>query len=166
MPRNPQVVNEIPVACFAPPLTDETLERYAELAEAEGGETGAIMAELLACVRAWWELPESTRTDGDRWTFQQGTGGPAVTVAEVPLEEGQVKELWDVTPWMRELNTLSTEKGAGPLDSLPLGELRDAAFHLLWHCKEITLDREPLTQDKLPEAPKAAEPEKTRKRKA
>jgi hypothetical protein len=165
MPGQPYI-QLAPPRCFAPPLTDELLDRYAELAEAEGGETGVIMDELLACVRAWWELPESTRTDGDVLRVQLDADAPPVEVAETPLTKELVKKLWDVTPWMEDLNKLSNERGDGPLDSLPLGELRDAAFHLLWHCKEITLDREPLTKDKLPEAPKAAEPEKPRKRKA
>jgi len=59
-----------------------------------------------------------------------------------------VKALWDVTPWMRELDLLSNIAGSGVFDRLK-GPIRDAAFHLLWHAKEITLDREPITQDKL-----------------
>jgi hypothetical protein len=140
--------------CFAPPMTDEKLDRYEELADSEGGETGAVMRELLACVRAWWKLPESRRTDGRRLRLQDAE------VVETPLEPDHVKELDPVTPWMRELNTLSTEKNDGPLDSLPPGEVRDAAFHLLWYAKEITQDREPLTRDKLPE-PKATPPART-----
>jgi hypothetical protein len=55
---------------------------------------------------------------------------------------------------MRELSLLSNERGTGLFDGLRAGELRNAAFHLLWFCKELTLDREPLTVDKLAAAAK------------
>lgn len=155
-----------PVACFAPPLTDELLGRYRELVDGlDPSETKEALASLLACVAAWWALPESTRTDGRRLALQvpvkdaagqvvyDERGAPvreARTIVERPLEADHVQALFDVTPWMRELNTLSTPAGDGLLDALPPGELRNAAFHLLWHVKEITLDREPLTQDCLP----------------
>ena len=32
-------------------------------------------------------------------------------------------------------------------DRLPRGELRDAAFHLLWFATELSLGREPITND-------------------
>ena len=214
---------------------------------------------LLRCVKVWWALPESTRTDGDPFSIMHQ--GSLVQYKTRPLEPDQVKSLWDATPWMRELSSLSPEKGEdvgkGLLDTLQLDEvrrneeksrawatatadalmesamgkarmefvrgprfqamqemlrvadslgpstdatvsdgvlaifgmtasehtdllskitdyneslrsvlkgqmegpipepslesveLRDAAFHLLWHCKEITLDREPLTSDNL-----------------
>jgi hypothetical protein len=39
--------------------------------------------------------------------------------------------------------------GSGPIVDQAACDLRNAAFHLLWHAMEITLDREPLTNDKL-----------------
>lgn len=141
--------NKIPVACFAPPLTDELLARYealiADLKDPQQAELHDAMQTCLACVKAWWELPESTKK-GKKWAIKNGATGEDLEYREVPLEEAHVKQLWDVTPYMRELQALE------PLfDALPLSppELRNAAFHLLWHAKEITLDREPLTQDKL-----------------
>jgi hypothetical protein len=90
-------------------------------------------------------LPVSQGTSKRTWrTLYKGKD---TLYDEVPLEQKYVEALDSVTPWMRELNTLSTVNGDGPLDKLPNGELRDAAFHLLWHAKELTLDREPLTQD-------------------
>lgn len=137
----------IPVACFAPPLTDELLANYETLVAtlpAERAELKDAMQQCLACVKAWWELPASTRTDGE--TFDIRHRGEKRKYTVTPLESEQVQRLWDVTPWMRELVAIE------PLfDALPLAEkeLRDAACHLLWHAKEITLDREPLTSDKL-----------------
>ena len=73
-----------------------------------------------------------------------------IRVPETPLSQSLIETLWDVTPWMRELDLLSTPRADGLFDGLPSGELRDMAFHLLWHVKEITLDREPMTRDKVP----------------
>lgn len=159
----------IPVASFAPPLTDESLARYEELANEQEGELLDALTTLLACVKTWWELPESTRKDVTRWQSnyvvpnpdydplaskltKQGQKNKLVpfTFEETPLEESHIEALDSVTPWMRELDTLSTPQDTGPFDSLPSGELRNAAFHLLWFAKELTLDREPLTKDKLP----------------
>jgi len=138
---------KIPVACFAPSLTDEKLASYESLITGMGeSETKDALLVLLRCVKAWWVLPESSRTDGDPFSIMHQ--GSLVQYKTKPLEPDQVKAIWDATPWMRELNTLSTPQDDGLLDSLA-GEIRDVAFHLLWHCKEITLDREPLTSDKL-----------------
>jgi hypothetical protein len=138
--------SKIPTVCFAPTLTDEKLARYEELIAAEpAGETKGVLSDLLACVKTWWNLPVSQGTSKRTWrTLYKGKD---TLYDEVPLEQKYVEALDSVTPWMRELNTLSTVNGDGPLDKLPNGELRDAAFHLLWHAKELTLDREPLTQD-------------------
>jgi len=151
--------NALPAICFAVPLTDERLAKYRALIEAEpAGEVKDALVGLLACVTAWWALPVSTRTDstkipvlvpsgklGPKGEPIRGKGELTVT----PLEESHVKSLWDVTPWMRELDTLSTPRDDGLFDKLPKSDLRHAAFDLLWHCKEITLDREPLDQSRL-----------------
>lgn len=148
MPKATVTSPSLPVACFAPPLTDELLARYRVLSvDLEQSPVRDAMLELLACVEKWWELPESTRKDVTRFAIQH-QGKPAEFAVQ-PLEEQYVKELYDVTPWMYELEGVSNSQGTGIFDGLPAGELRNAAFHLLWHVKEITLDREPLTQDKL-----------------
>lgn len=151
MPKPAQMTSpSLPVACFAPPLTDEKLASYRALADScPDAEVRDALGTLLACVAAWWELPESARTDVQRWAIRHR--GKDVTFPVVPLEAEHVAALWDVTPWMRELNTLSNSKDTGLFDRLDRGELRDAAFHLLWFAKELTLDREPVTADKLPE---------------
>lgn len=151
MPKAELVAKPLPVACFAPPLTDETLARYRGLVGQYAGpaEVKDALASLLACVAAWWELPESKPTDAPKLAIKHR--GKDITVPVVPLEPEYVKALDPVTPWMREIDTLSNGGDTGLFDTLPAGELRDAAFHLLWHAKELTLDREPLTMDKLPE---------------
>jgi hypothetical protein len=138
----------IPVACLAPPLADETLDRYEALLNETSSEVRDALEQCLACVRAWWELPESSRR-GERWLTSRvnaaGDGYDDIEIEVAPLERARVEELWDVTPWPRELQAMK------PLfETLPPGELRDAAHHLLWHAIEIALDREPLTMDKLP----------------
>lgn len=144
----PITTNQIPTACFAPPLTDEKLAEYKRLASGcQDAEVKDAMETLLKCVEKWWELPESKRKDGDRFSIVHK--GKKANYEVTPLEEDHVKELWEVTPWMRELNLLSNGADNGLFDKIPGGSLRNAAFHLLWLCKEITLDREPLTQDKL-----------------
>jgi hypothetical protein len=158
----PVSTNTIPVACFAPPLTDELLDHYAALADAAPGPVRDAMGECLAAVRAWWDLPESTRQDVERWTLNQpppnlppekrerfaaSVAGRPKGFTVVPLEESHVKALWDLVPWRYEIEAMQ-----GLFDGIdPVGakELRDAAFHLLWFVTELERDREPVTQDKL-----------------
>jgi hypothetical protein len=141
--------------CFAPPLTDERLERYEEIAHALPDDRREIRDGLMTClncVKAWDELPESTRPPSRRMTLG---GGRACDV--VPLEASHVEALWDVTPYPREcgplaelFETLPTGRdAAGVLIDPAAKELRDAAFHLLWHVKELAHDIEPRTADKL-----------------
>lgn len=142
----------IPVACFAPPLSDETLARYQALVAALGpdqAELKDVLSGLMKCIQVWWELPESRRKP-TLWKLYHVERQAEMEVPETPLEHAHVTALWDVTPWMRELDTLSTPLADGPFDTLPPGELRELAFHLLWHAKELTLDREPMTRDKVP----------------
>lgn len=134
--------NQIPVACFAPPLTDEKLTEYRAIGQTQNAEVADAFKVMLACVDAWWNLPESKRTDGRQLTIKHR--GKDTSYSETPLEIAHVKALDLVTPWMWELDAL-----AAFLDKLPLGKVRDAAHHLLWHCKEITLDREPMTMNLL-----------------
>ena len=141
--------NQIPVACFAPPLTDKLLASYRGLIDGLGPDQAEVkdaLQQCLRCVEAWWALPESKRQDGAR--FKTLHRGQEITYHAQPLEAEHVRALWDVTPWMKELNLLSNAQDTGLFDGLE-GDLRNAAFHLLWHAKEITLDREPLTSDKL-----------------
>lgn len=137
----------LPVACFAPPLSDELLAEYrATIAAVPAGtELRDALDTLLKCVEAWWALPES-KADPDARRLAIRHRGKDVRVPLTPLEDQYVQKLWDVTPWFRELKAMTPLFHA--LD--PKDPLRTCAIHLRWHCKELTLDREPLTQDKLP----------------
>jgi hypothetical protein len=169
--RRVQPVDRLPVACFAPPLTEDVLAGYRALADdppadlPHRGEVADALRTLLACVERWWGLPASKRTDGPVWYVSHrgrpGAQVKTVQVRETPLEDAHVAELWDVTPWMRELDGFGgytndrKEYVPGLFDLIPNEthkEVRDAAYHLLWYCKELTLDREPLTRDVLPGA--------------
>jgi hypothetical protein len=134
-------------SCFAPVLTDEKLSKYRELvAQVEpGSELADGLEKCLACVEAWYALPESTRTDGAKSALIHQ--GRLTEVTAVPLENEHVKALWDTTPWTRECEPLKQLFEA--ISNETHKELRDCAFDLLWHTIEISLDREPLTQDKL-----------------
>lgn len=137
--------DKFPVSCFAPELTEEKLARYEQLVNGmTNPEQKQAMQECLHCVKAWWELPESKRDDGDRYKVLHR--GEEKIVQMVPLEADHVKLLDATTPWMRTLMTLSNSQETGLIDDLPHGELRNAVHHLIWLCKEITLDREPMTQ--------------------
>lgn len=133
--------DRLPAACLAPPMTDEKIAAYKSLAASQGGEIGDAMATCLRCVEAWWELPES-KLPPRKWSTKIGKANGTINV--VPLEAEHVAALDAVTPWLRELNSMD-----GLFDMLPTGDVRNAAFMLLWYAKEIALDREPVTQEKL-----------------
>jgi hypothetical protein len=146
-------IKHFPVACFAPALSDDLLASYTSLiAKCDDAEVKDALESLLRPVAAWWALPESRRKDGQR--VQVKHRGKEIAVEIAPLESAHVTALDKDVPWMRELSLLSNERGTGLFDGLRAGELRNAAFHLLWFCKELTLDREPLTVDKLAAAAK------------
>jgi hypothetical protein len=142
--------NKLPVACFAPPLSDETLAKYKiaiDLLPPEQNELKDAMNICFLCVEKWWDLPESTRKDVDRYNIVFGGKN---TVFEVqPLEKTHIEELFSVTPWMRECNSIRILFDELPNNTKEEHELRNIAFHLLWHAMEISLDREPLTINKL-----------------
>lgn len=179
----PTTTTQMPTACFAPDLTDETLAKYKHIAANCGNpEVKDIMEQCLTCVEAWWELPESTRKDSQRFTIlHRGQPGHFEVT---PLEEEHIKQLWDVTPWMRELMSMEavvnalpsgtaerpavrrsrvnnrrtgdvTEVEVNVMEGVVVDQaafdLKNAAMHLIWYCKELTLDREPLTQARLPQ---------------
>lgn len=126
---------------FAPPLTDHCLPRYKALAEALDARDPIrdAMLKLHACVLHWWGLPES---GGPARSHQSGVG------AVVPLDREFQDALWEHIPWGHELDAMAALfEGIDPVRQKPL---RDAAHHLLWHVKELDLDREPATTDVLP----------------
>lgn len=176
MPKPAELKTDaMPVACFAPPLTDELIARYEAIvakcrafdttglpnAISDGESSFAVSADdwhaaaaewtdaldkLLACVKLWWELPESTGTADDQ-KLKIRHRGKDVRVKITALTPDLVKQLWDAVPWAYELNAMQALFDTIPDESKVL---RDAAFHLLWYVKELEKDREPLTADRLP----------------
>jgi len=140
----------IPFACMAPPLTDETLDRYRRLAAAAPGPVRDSMLACLVAVAHWWELPDSSRTDGERLKIlhrPQSDKPRSESVYElVPLEDSHREQLDDMIPWAHEIEAMQRL-----FDTIPgeQKELRDAAFHLLWYLKELDLGREPATLDRI-----------------
>lgn len=134
---------------FAPPLTDKMLADYgAMIADVDPQtEMGEALRTCMKCVKAWWDVPVSSGGTFNHPGNPFMIGGQPVHVLVHEMDEGTKTALWDSTPWMAELAHY------GKLfDELHPGsqrDLRNCAFHLLWHCKEICSDREPLTMDKL-----------------
>lgn len=123
---------------FAPPLSDELLAAYHAQALEAPEEIRDAMLKLHACAAQWWELPEST---GDGKPHPSGRG------YVVALDEPIATALWESIPWTRELDMMAALFEG--IDAKTHKSLRDAAFHLLWFAKELDLDREPMTSDRL-----------------
>lgn len=134
---------------FAPPLTDELLTKYEALISGLDPKSPIreAMGKLLLCCKEWWGLPDST---GGGNLHPSGRG------SIISLDESAKKALWEYIPWSRRSMPNGEE---GELDLMhrlfdginPVKqkELRDAAYHLLWHVVELDLDREPITLEKL-----------------
>ena len=139
-------------SCLAPPLTDSLLARYELLAGGAGGPVGDSMLELLAAVKKWWDLPESSRTDGLRFVLLHRSDPTQerkpIDMQMVPLEDDHQRSLFDLIPWGHELQAMQSLFETINPDSH--AELRNAANHLLWFVLELFNDREPLTMDKIP----------------
>jgi hypothetical protein len=140
------ITDRLPCACHAPDLTDEKLAEYEALISAQpAGELRDALGECYAAVALWWSLPESTRDDGDRFKIRHG--GRDAVLQVTPLTDELVGRLHAAVPWPHELAATQQVFDAIPAEQRAL---RDCAFHLLWHVTELSHDREPLTQGKLP----------------
>jgi hypothetical protein len=130
---------KLPGGSFAPPLSDDRIAEYELLAEEASPEVKDAMQTLLKCVKHWWDLPESSQAGAKPHPSGRGR--------IVSLDEPIAKALWDDIPWTRELKSMG-ELFDG-ISAETQRELRNAAFHLLWHAVELDLDREPITADKV-----------------
>lgn len=173
MPRQELKTDRLPVACFAPPLTDELLAKYrADTDALPIGPVKDICNECLLGIEAWYRLPESTQEAIERFRIKHK--GVDQTFSVIPLEHEHVNLLWDLIPWDYELDAMERV-----LDNLPDGtqeytevvsvdgtgktatrsavrivdqaafDLKKMSRHLIWYARELCLDREPLTHDKL-----------------
>lgn len=140
-------------ACFAPPLNEAELAEYKSLAESAEEPVRDAMASLITMVEKFRETPESKlpgvalETPYTQSPFRDGKGNPKAPPQIVPLEDSEVERIWDYVPWGHELNAMGQVFEQIPHESKP--ELRNAAFHLLWFGRELLLDREPMTNDKI-----------------
>ena len=121
---------------FAPPLDSSKLSTYRSLAKSAPEEARGYMETLCDMMEIYHDEDESKNESAPH---PSGLG--TITM----LEEDQIKRLWDHVPWPRECDAMQH-----CFEELPPGELRNAAFHLLWYGKELADDRQPLTNDKLP----------------
>lgn len=145
MPRPEVKTDKLPVICFAPPLTDEKIAEYRSFVDSMVmSPVKDACNECLKAIEAWWKLPESTLEATEKFRIKHA--GKNKTFAVVPLEEKHIQELWEVVPWGYEIDAMQAL-----FDSIPVEkkQLRDMAFNLIWHARELCEDREPLTQDKL-----------------
>lgn len=123
---------------FAPPLTPAKLKQYVELAADASPQVTEAMAVLADAVEAYWKHKPSK---------QAGTAHPSGRGFIVPLEPETIKALDSAVPWNEELEMYA--KVFDRIDPVAQRDLRNAAFHLLWFGRELFLDREPITADKL-----------------
>lgn len=126
---------------FAPPLTDDLMAAYRAMFDKVDPQSQlrAALDVCYACCSKWWELPESTNGN----TKMHPTGRGVIQA----LDDSIAKDLWEHIPWTSEIDTFANlfERISNETNK----PLRDAAHHLLWHVRELDLDREPLTKDKL-----------------
>lgn len=123
---------------FAPPLIQSKVSEYRSIAATANEEVKYHMLKLCDMM--------------DAFSKQGGSSLPAKphpvdgNIPIVPLEKKQIEALWDHVPWPNECEMIQKVFDGISVDNK---KLRDAAFHLLWYAKELTLDRLPLTSDKL-----------------
>lgn len=134
----------VSIACLAPALSDELLSRFKSLIQSqeERSKLRDYLDTLLKCVEAWWNIRESTLETVTAVAQTGPTTGHKVQLQE--LDNGVIQSLWNTTPWMEEILLMEEE-----FSSLTDGDVRNMAFHLSWFAKEITLDREPLTVERI-----------------
>lgn len=120
----------------APALTENSLSAYRDLIP-DNGPISDAMKTLILCVEKWWELPESSGQDKQ---YHPSVGGEVVK-----LDKEIQDQLYDLIPWEHELKAMG--QLFSTISIVSQKQLRDAAFHLLWYVKELSFDREPITQE-------------------
>lgn len=125
---------------FAPPMDAKQLSAYRKLTDDVSPQAGEAMKALADMVELYMKRPAPKKGEPAPQAAPHSSGTGLV----IPLPEAEVKRLWDAVPWNEELEMYATV-----FDRLPPGEARDAAFHLLWYGKELELDREPITTDRI-----------------
>jgi hypothetical protein len=123
---------------FAPAMGREELASYRKLAETAEPHVKKAMLALTECCAVHHKAPKSAK---------RGSPHPSGRGTVVPLEDLHKESLKEHLPEADELDMYSARFDA--IDSQSQKELRNAAFHLLWYVKELSLGREPMTTDLL-----------------
>lgn len=118
------------VTCFAPPLDDTKRNNYKQLFAQTKGPLRQALNALSNAIDRWWDIPESKGAKTKH----------ALVNAEVIALDDETRKA---------VNLPSLHEIAELLETIAPGPLRNAAFHLLWHAKELELGREPITLDKV-----------------
>lgn len=134
---------------FAPPIDAELLSSYRKIAAGLPDSPVADgIRKLCDMVETFQQTPASPLQGTPHPVGRVRTPAGIIGVPMiVPLEESEVKRIWDAVPWEHEIDALGKV-----FDSIPNETdkpTRDAAFHLLWFARELSLDREPMTTDRL-----------------
>lgn len=121
---------------FAPPISADTLSSYKGVAGSASPQVKEVMLKLCQMVEVFSQTPASTLP---------GAKHPSGTGTIVPLAEAEKERIWNMIPWDYECDAYQNLFDQIPTDS----PVRNPAFHLLWFAKELCMDREPLTKDRL-----------------
>lgn len=125
---------------FAPPLTDAAVADYgSRIAALPAGPIKDALTICLTCCQVWWDLPEPVGTNVR--VHPSGVG------AVVALQDDHREALDPHIPWGHELDAIQALFDG--IDPERDRELRNMAFHLLWHVRELDNGREPVTTDRL-----------------
>jgi hypothetical protein len=131
-------------ACFAPTITREKLARYETLVEDAPARVADYMSQLIDMVKLFYETPTSSHAPR---MIPVRLGTKHEEVPAVKLEDEEIERIWDAVPWMDELDVMGKQFDTLSAENEADRELRNAAFHLLWYGRELTLDREPMTKE-------------------
>lgn len=139
---------------FAPPLTEQNLVSYRELADRAPEQVKLEMHKLCDMVETFYLTPKSTLQGTPHPVGNvKGKNGRVVTPMIVPLQDEEVERMWNLVPWNDEVSGEHINEcevlsklfdGIHPQENKAL---RDAAFHLLWYAVELANDREPITNN-------------------
>lgn len=120
--------------CFAPELAPEKVSGYRQLsAGVEDKQIAQYMGDLCDMLDLFFQTPESTLG---------GSKHPIAGIV-VPLEDAEIQRIWNKVPWPEECDLIGKA-----FDRLPSGDVRNAAYHLLWYARELAKDREPMTKER------------------
>ena len=121
---------------MAPPIDAAKLAAYTKMIKDAPEQVQDAMTTLLDMADLYLKGPAAKAAGKAR-----GTPHPSGVGNVVPLEDAEVKRLWDAVPWDEELQMFAAVFDR--IDPVAEKDLRNAAFHLLWLGRELFLDREP-----------------------